>query len=149
NMGPLLEYSIIDDLSESKTHVLKAIRREKTQVHHLPGRDWLLCIGPENSEAKNMTVGWATFPAGSAPPGHLHPTQEEIIFIVSGNGELVTPEGSVSLESGTTVYIPIGLHHSTVSHGPGPLEMVTSFSPPVVPGSYEETDDNEHDNATS
>ncbi|MAG68782.1 MAG: hypothetical protein CL471_00555 [Acidobacteria bacterium] len=91
-----------------------------------------------------MTVGWATFPAGSSPPGHLHPTQEEIIFVTSGNGELVTPEGSVSLKSGTTVYIPIGLHHSTVSHGPGPLEMVTSFSPPVVPGSYEEVDDNKH-----
>jgi len=66
---------------------------------------------------------------------------EEIIYIISGHGQLVTPEGTAELEPGTAVYIPIGLHHATVSSGPGPLEMVTSFSPPVVPGSYEDPDD--------
>ena len=120
--------------------MLKAIRRDEAQVHNLPGRDWLLYVGPETTEAKNLTVGWATFPAGSAPPGHVHPTQEEIIYIITGTGELVTPEGTVTLEPGTAVYIPVGLHHATVSHGPGALEMVTSFSPPVVPGSYENKD---------
>lgn len=123
--------------------MLKAIRRDEAQVHNLPGRDWLLYVGPETTEAQNMTVGWATFPAGSAPPGHVHPTQEEVIYIISGNGKLVTPEGTVTLEPGTSVYIPIGLHHATVSNGPGPLEMVTSFSPPVVPGSYENRDEDE------
>ncbi len=53
-------------------------------------------------------------------------------------GELVTPEGTAVLEPGTVVYIPAGLHHQTVAHGTEPLTMVTSFSPPVVPGSYEE-----------
>lgn len=119
--------------------MLKAVRRDEAQAHNLPGRDWFLYIGPETTGAENMTVGWATFPAGSAPEGHVHPTQEEIIFITAGHGELVTPEGTVALEPGTAVYIPVGLHHATVSHGPGPLEMVTSFSPPVVPGSYEAT----------
>ncbi|MEE9298702.1 MAG: cupin domain-containing protein [Acidimicrobiia bacterium] len=123
--------------------MLKAIRRDEAQVHNLPGRDWLLYVGPETTKAQNLTVGWASFPSGSAPPGHVHPTQEEVIYIISGNGELVTPEGTVTLEPGTTVYIPIGLHHATVSHGPGPLEMVTSFSPPVVPGSYENKDEDE------
>lgn len=79
-------------------------------------------------------------PPGSAPEGHVHPSQEETIYIVAGHGELVTPEGTVPLEPGTAVFIPIGLHHQSVSHGPGNLEMVTSFGPPVVPGSYEEDD---------
>jgi len=121
--------------------MLKIVRRDEAQVYPLPGRDWLLYIGPQNSAARNLTVGWATFPAGSAPEGHVHPTQEEIIYIISGHGQLVTPEGTAELEPGTAVYIPIGLHHATVSSGPGPLEMVTSFSPPVVPGSYEDPDD--------
>lgn len=118
--------------------MVKAIRREEAEAFSLPGREWLLYVGPENTPAKNLTVGWATFPEGSAPEGHVHPTQEEVIFITKGYGSLVTPDGTVSLEPGTTVYIPIGLHHATVSSGPGPLEMVTSFSPPVRPGSYEE-----------
>ena len=121
--------------------MLRAIRREDAQVFNLPGRDWLLYHGPESSGAKNLTVGYAVFPEGSSPPGHVHPTQEEVIFIVAGHGQLVTPEGTVDLEPGTSVYIPVGLHHATVSNGPGPLEMVTSFSPPVVPGSYESSAD--------
>ncbi len=120
--------------------MLTSVTREEAQTFNLPGRDGFLYVGPETTPVKNMTVGFATFPEGSAPEGHVHPTQEEIIYITAGHGELVTPEGTAQLEPGTVVYIPIGLHHATVSNGPGPLEMVTSFSPPVVPGSYEALD---------
>ncbi len=118
--------------------MLTSVPRQDAQVHHLPGRDWFLCIGPENSEARNITLGLAVFPPGSAPPGHVHPAEEEVIYILSGAGELVTPEGTARLEPGTTVYIPAGLHHATVSRGSEPLQLVSVFAPPVVPGSYEE-----------
>ncbi len=117
--------------------MLKGVRRQETVVYELPGREWLLCIGPQNSDVRNLTVGIAEFPEGSAPPGHVHDAQEEVIHVVTGNGRLVTPEGEVPLEPGTTVYIPVGLHHATVSSGPGPLQLLCAFSPPVVPGSYE------------
>lgn len=118
--------------------MLKTVTKDEARVFNLPGREWLHYSGPEITGAQHLTVGYAVFPAGSAPEGHVHPTQEETIYIVSGNGELVTPEGTAKLEPGTVVFIPIGLHHATVSKGPDPLEMVTAFSPPVVPGSYEE-----------
>jgi quercetin dioxygenase-like cupin family protein len=117
--------------------MLKRTQRQQAQVFHLPGRDFLLLVGPDNSDAKNVALGVAVFPPGSAPPGHIHPAEEEVIYIVSGSGELVTPEGTAHLEPGTAVHIPPGLHHATVSHGPEPLELVSVFSPPVVPGSYE------------
>jgi len=117
--------------------MLKSVRREEAAVYDLPGRDWLLCIGPQNSDSRNLTVGVAVFPEGSAPAGHVHETQEEVIYVTAGHGQLITAEGTVDLEPGTSVYIPIGLHHATVSAGPGPLELICSFSPPVVPGSYE------------
>jgi mannose-6-phosphate isomerase-like protein (cupin superfamily) len=117
---------------------MKAVRRDQALTFHLPGRDWYHYIGPETVGAEHITVGWATFPEGSAPPGHVHPTQEEVVFIVSGRGQLVSPEVTVPLEPGVAVYIPVGTHHATVSLGPGPLEMVCSFSPPVAPGSYED-----------
>ncbi len=117
--------------------MFKRTRRRDAEVYHLPGRDFLLCIGPNNSDAKNIALGVAVFPGGSAPPGHIHPAEEEVIYIVSGHGELVTPEGTAELEPGVTVYIPAGLHHATISRGPEPLELVSVFSPPVIPGSYE------------
>lgn len=119
---------------------LKATHEQDFGVYQLPGREWLLCIGPENSEAKNLTVGMSIFPAGSAPEGHIHDTQEEVIYILSGEGQLVTPEETVELTPGTTVYVPVGLHHATVSRGPQPLRLLSIFSPPVIPGSYEDRD---------
>jgi len=117
--------------------MLKIVRRDEAQVYPLPGRDWLLYIGPQNSDARNLTVGVAVFPEGSAPAGHIHPTQEETIYIVAGRGRLVTDQGTAELEPGVAVFIPMGVHHATESHGPGPLELVSVFSPPVEPGSYE------------
>jgi mannose-6-phosphate isomerase-like protein (cupin superfamily) len=117
--------------------MLESVNREDAPVFHLPGRDWFLCVGPQNTAAKNLTLGVAVFPAGSAPEGHVHPAEEEVIYIISGTGELVTPEGTIALTPGTSVYIPVGLHHATVSHGPEPLELISVFSPPVIPGSYE------------
>jgi quercetin dioxygenase-like cupin family protein len=118
--------------------MLKGVRREEAGRYGLPGRDWYLCVGPQNSDAKNLTVGLAVFPEGSAPAGHVHDAQEEVIYVTAGRGQLVTPEGTIGLEAGVTVYIPVGLHHATVSSGPGPLELICAFSPPVVPGSYEQ-----------
>lgn len=117
--------------------MLKAVDLKDAQVYHLPGRDWSLLAGPQNVAAKNLTLGLAVFPGGSAPDGHVHPAEEEVIYILSGTGELITPEGSVQLGPGTSVYIPPGLHHATVCHGPEPLELLSVFSPPVIPGSYE------------
>lgn len=117
---------------------LTAVKREEARVFNLPGRDWLHYIGPEINGSRNLTIGFSVFPPGSAPEGHVHPSQEECIYITAGYGELVTPDGVAKLEPGTCVYIPVGLHHQTVSTGPGDLEMVTSFSPPVIPGSYED-----------
>lgn len=111
--------------------------RESAEVFHLPGRDWLLCMGPGIGDARNLTLGVSVFPPGSAPAGHVHQAEEEVIYVVSGHGELRTPDGNVPLEPGNCVCVPIGLDHATASYGPEPLELVTAFSPPVVPGSYE------------
>ena len=66
-----------------------------------------------------------------------------------GHGQLVTPEGTVELSPGTSVYVPIGLHHATVCNGPEPLELISVFVPPVVPGSYEAQTQTEPPNETA
>jgi quercetin dioxygenase-like cupin family protein len=107
------------------------------RVINLPGRDWFYLLGPENSSAKNLTFGVATFPPDSKAPPHTHDTQEEIIFILSGRGEFVTPESSTALEPGTAVFIPPGSPHQIVVTGDETIKLVTVFSPPVVPGAYD------------
>jgi len=119
--------------------VLEAVQPQEAGVYPLPGRDWIHLIGPENSAATGITVGLSIFPAGSAPPGHVHDTQEEVVFVISGEGQLVAPTGTVELRAGTCVHVPPGLEHATVSRGPEPLRLLCSFAPSVAPGSYEAT----------
>jgi quercetin dioxygenase-like cupin family protein len=117
--------------------MLVPARKDQARRLELPGRVWSLLLGPDNSPTRNMSLGFASFPPGSAPEGHVHPVEEEIVYIVSGRGTLTSPDGSVELEPGTAVFIPVGVHHATAAGPDEPLEMVTVFSPPVIPGSYE------------
>jgi quercetin dioxygenase-like cupin family protein len=117
--------------------MIKRVARDEAQVFPLPGRDWLLYIGPQNSPARNVSVGLAVFPPGSRPTGHVHLAEEETIFVTAGRGRLVTDEATAELEPGVAVFIPIGTFHATESDGPDPLQLVCLFSPPVIPGAYE------------
>ena len=117
--------------------MIKRVERREAAALPLPGRDWFLYIGPENSPAHNVSVGVSVYPAGSKPAGHVHETQEETVYVTAGHGRIVTPEASADLEPGVAVFIPTGTFHATESDGPDPLELVCLFSPPVIPGSYE------------
>ena len=121
--------------------MIKRVAREEARRLPLPGRDWYTYISPDNSPARNVSVGVSIFPPGSRPDGHVHPSEEETIYVTSGRGRLVTPELTAELEPGVSVLIPSGTFHATESDGPEPLELVCFFSPPVVPGSYERRED--------
>ncbi len=107
------------------------------RVIHLPGRDWFYLFGPQNSSTENFAFGLATFPPDSNAAPHVHDTQEEIIFILSGHGEFRAGDTSAPLEPGTGIFIPPGLQHQIVVQGEETLKLVTVFSPPVVPGAYD------------
>jgi len=117
--------------------MIKRIGRVEARVTPLPGRDWFSYISPERSLTDRTSMGVSIFPPGSHPTGHVHDHEEETVYVVAGHGRLVTAEATAELEPGVVVFIPEGTFHATESDGPGPLELVCSFSPPVVPGSYE------------
>lgn len=106
-------------------------------VYHLPGRDWFYLLGPQNSQAKNLVFGLAEFPASTLAAAHAHETQEEIIYILSGAGDLIAEEKETRLEPGVAVFIPPGLLHQIRVDEGEPLKLVTLFSPPVTPGAYD------------
>jgi len=117
---------------------MKAVKKDEAPVYSLPGRDWYYLVGPLNSEAQNLVFGVAVFPPGSRPGAHTHATEEEIIYIIAGQGKVVfNGNEEIALEPGVAVFIPPGVEHGIIAGGNEPLEMVTVFSPPVLPGSYD------------
>ncbi len=117
--------------------MIKRVARSEAQATDLPGRTWLQYFGPQNSAARQVSMGVSVFPPGSRPAGHVHAAEEETIYCAAGRGRIVTPDGTAEIEPGVVVHVSPGTHHATESDGPGPLELVCVFSPPVIPGSYE------------
>lgn len=120
--------------------MIKRVARGEAAHLQLPGRDWYTYITPADGPARNVSAGISVFPPGSKPQGHVHPAEEEVIYVTRGRGRLVTPEATAELEPGVYVVVPAGTFHATESDGPDQLELACFFSPPVVPGSYERRD---------
>ncbi len=120
---------------------LETAHIDNCTVYHLPGRDWFYLLGPQNSQAKNLVFGLAEFPGGTLAAVHTHKVEEEIIYILSGEGAIISGEQEVQLEPGRAIFIPPGLPHQIRADGEEPLKLVTLFSPPVTPGAYDPNKD--------
>ena len=116
---------------------MKYVKDSDIAGNRLPGRLWKKLVDPETSECENMIFGLVTFEPGADPGPHVHAKEEEIIYVISGQGE-TNVEGTVyKLEPGVTVYNKPGEEHGVKNTGDAPLVMVCVFSPPVKPGSYD------------
>jgi quercetin dioxygenase-like cupin family protein len=113
------------------------VREQDIKGLELPGRNWKKLIQPEGSDCRNMIFGVVTFPPGSDPGTHSHANEEEIIYVLSGRGETRVGDKVYSLEPGVAVFTEPGLQHGVRTLGDKPLVLISVFSPPVKPGSYD------------
>jgi quercetin dioxygenase-like cupin family protein len=56
-------------------------------------------------------LGASTFEPGGLHEHHRHPNGDEILFILEGGGEHLTPDGAVPLSAGEIAYIPASEFH--------------------------------------
>ncbi len=115
-------------------------RYDERHLYHLDGRDWQLLLGPETGESERMTMSIATLPPGSEPPLHVHPMEEEQVYVLTGQGSFLTRTDSIPLQPGVAIRVPVGVWHGAVNRGSEPLRLLCMFNPPVVPGSYDPRD---------
>jgi quercetin dioxygenase-like cupin family protein len=107
---------------------LETAHVDSCTVHHLPGRDWFYLLGPVNCQTKNLAFGLAEFPGNSMAASHTHAEEEEIIYILTGEGAILTPEEEILLKPGLAVFIPPRLEHRIRVDGDQPMKLVTLFS---------------------
>jgi len=101
------------------------------------GFDWgrlALTVGPEVNGATKFSGGVVDLPAGQGHSRHNHPGAEEIIFVISGEGEqMVEDEAGTphtrKVGPGTTVFIPESRFHSTLNIGSGPMQLFVVYAP--------------------
>ena len=91
------------------------------------GFDWgqlALTVAPEVNGATAVFGRGRRSAAGQGHARHNHPGAEEIIFVISGEGEQMveTPEGEPVTQKvgpGCTVFVPESRFHSTLNTGSG------------------------------
>jgi quercetin dioxygenase-like cupin family protein len=110
---------------------------DEQHLYHLEGRDWQLLFGPQTGQSERMTMSIATLPPGSEPPLHIHPQEEEQVYVLGGRGRFLTDHDSIPLAEGVAIRVPVGIRHGAINDGAEPLRLLCMFNPPVVPGSYE------------
>ncbi|MEO9339276.1 cupin domain-containing protein [Mesorhizobium sp. SB112] len=99
--------------------------------------DWgrlALTVGPDVNGASRFSGGVVYLQKGQGHTRHNHPGAEEIIFVISGNGEqMVEDEAGNPITQkvgpGCTIYVPESRFHSTLNTGDGPMQLFVVYSP--------------------
>jgi len=109
---------IIADLAEIEGRGYPARRR----THNLVG-------GLSRIVAEHFCMGYVTLePAGGQVPWH-NQDQEEIYFVLEGEGEMCLGEERSPIRAGQAVFIPPGEFHQLTNTGEVRMVMLYCYSP--------------------
>lgn len=101
------------------------------------GFDWgklTLTVAPEVNGASCFSGGVVDLPSGEGHARHNHPGAEEIIFVISGEGEQMVEDENgnpitTKVGPGCTIYVPESRFHSTKNTGAAPMQLFVVYSP--------------------
>ncbi|MBC8076947.1 MAG: cupin domain-containing protein [Chloroflexales bacterium] len=85
---------------------------------------------PAASGVERFSFGMVVLAPGQGHDRHNHPGSEEIIFVMSGEGQqMVDDQPAVLVHAGACIYIPADIYHSTINTGWEPLRLLVVYSP--------------------
>lgn len=109
---------VIADLNHIEGRVYPARRRTQNLVG-----------GASAIQAESFSMGYVTLePNGGQVPWH-NQEQEEVYFVLEGEGEMCLGEERQLLRSGQAVYIPPGVFHQLTNLGNTPMTMLYCYGP--------------------
>ena len=95
--------------------------------------------GPRDGLAGIVAIE-ATFLPGKAHPFHIHPGQEEVIYVIEGTIEQWVESESRTLTAGDAVVIPADAVHATYNETGEPAKILAILSPAVEGDGYAAVD---------
>ena len=113
---------------------LRFVTEQEMQVEELPWgpHDWL--CRPELTEAEDLLLVRVHMPPGQAHKFHRHPEMEEIIYVLSGQGEQWVDREKKVLTAGQIAHIPRDVVHGSYNAGEDTLEFLAILSPAKCDG---------------
>jgi uncharacterized cupin superfamily protein len=102
-------------------------------VGKIPGRETRDLVNGKTVGAKTISLRITdVLPGEVCNPGHIHTECEEVIFILSGKGEIKIGQEISSMNPGDAIYLPTGIGHIIRNTGKEVMRMACSFSSPDI-----------------
>jgi quercetin dioxygenase-like cupin family protein len=88
-------------------------------------------INPESAGSKFLRLSITEYAPGTEHTLHRHPGQEEVIFVLDGEGISRTKEGDLPLRPGSAAFVPADTDHATINLSKDrPMRAIICKSPP-------------------
>jgi quercetin dioxygenase-like cupin family protein len=76
-------------------------------------------------EESDSSMGWhALLPPGSFVPPHIHPTQDEFIYMIEGKLDLELGDQKSSAAAGDLIRLPMNEPHGLFNNGTAPVRCL-------------------------
>src|SRR3984885_8094911 len=76
-------------------------------------------------QLSEYSFAWhATFPPGTFVPPHIHPTQDEFIYMLDGKFDLLLDGQSATAKAGDLIRLPRGMPHGLFNHSQANITCV-------------------------
>ena len=99
-----------------------------TQTFEWGSIKWL--VSPSSHEQAGLTFGEVVLLPGRGHDRHNHSESEEVLYVLSGEGEQMVDDGEpFPVRAGDTIYVPVGVFHSTRNTGWEPMRLLALYNP--------------------
>jgi len=118
--------------------VSKVVHFNEVPIQKLKGRDLCMMITENTVGAKKMSGGilWMQ-PGEVVKPCHAHLNEEEILYIIKGEGKVWIDGEIYEVKTGDCVFFPAGSKHMLKNVGKSVMQVFFIYSPPTEPSKYE------------
>ena len=87
-------------------------------------------VTPDATEGAGITFGEVVLLPGRGHDRHNHPESEEILYVLSGEGEQMLDDGEpFTVKPGDSIYVPTAVFHSTRNTGWEPMRLLAFYNP--------------------
>ena len=100
----------------------------ETQVFDWGRLKWM--SEPRVTNAEKFSMGLVLLDPGKGHDTHNHPGVEEILYVLSGEGEQTIEGETRKIGPGALIHLPPDVFHSTVNTGWEQMKILAIYSPP-------------------
>jgi quercetin dioxygenase-like cupin family protein len=107
------------------------VREEEKEYSTVDWGKTKTLFGPENVGTQYLRINITEYAPGTEHKLHRHPDQEEVIFVLEGEGVTRTDAGDQPIRAGSFVFVPANTDHATINVQKNkPMKAIIIKSPP-------------------